>query len=248
MKAFDSSSLWRISEFRRAQSEGRLDLAGSPGRPTLLPTTLLADLRRLRGDGPSGDVVEVIAACVRHHEAALLYLEQGQFVWPVTLFPREGLYHSPRDALMMAASLALSGLRLLTAEPPGVRPPGHPMHERVAGADKYRPLAGLLWAVALHGPRPVVLGEIGGRVAYRLVSSHARELPPSVGAISSTIRRLERQSASLGEIARWPGMSVERASRLLNALYLCGALMVTRSHPAARHAPVGWRGFFGRRR
>ena len=41
-------------------------------------------------------------------------------------------------------------------------------------------------------------------------------------------------------------MTVERASRLLNALYLCGALMVTRSHPAARHAPAGWRGLFGK--
>ena len=121
------------------------------------------------------------------------------------------------------------------------------MHERVARADKYRPLAGLLWAVALHGPRPALLAEIGGRVAYRLVSSHAKELPPSKGAISSTILRLERQSASLGEIARWPGMTVERASRLLNALYLCGALMVTRSHPAARHAPTGWRDLFRRR-
>jgi len=80
------------------------------------------------------------------------------------------------------------------------------------------------------------------------VSSHAKDLPPSKGAINSTILRLERQSASLGEIARWPGMSVERASRVLNALYLCGALMVTRSHPAARHAPGGWRGFFGKRR
>jgi hypothetical protein len=121
------------------------------------------------------------------------------------------------------------------------------MHERVAGRDKYRPLAGLLWAVALHGPRPVVLSEIGGRVAYRLVSSHARDLPPTKGAISSTIKRLERESASLADIARWPGMSLERASRLLNALYLCGALMVTRSHPAARPAPRAWRGLFGKR-
>ncbi len=248
MKAFDSSSLWRISQFRKARNEGRLDLERGGDRATVLPTTLLADLRRLQSEGADGDVLEVIAACVRNHEAALLYLEQGEFVWPVTLFPREGLYHSPRDALVMAASLALSGLRLLIAEPPGVRPPGHPMHERIAGSGKYRPLPDLLWAVALHGPRPVVLSEIGGRVAYRLVSSHAAELPPSRGAISSTILRLERQSASLGEIARWPGMSLERASRLLNALYLCGALIVTRSHPAARHAPVGWRRLFGRRR
>jgi hypothetical protein len=42
-------------------------------------------------------------------------------------------------------------------------------------------------------------------------------------------------------------MSLERASRLLNALYLCGALMVTRSHPAARPAPRAWRGLFGKR-
>jgi hypothetical protein len=152
MKAFDTSSLWRISQFRKARNEDRLDLEQRADRATLLPTTLLADLRRLQSEGADGDVVEVIAACVRNHEAALLYLEQGEFVWPVTLFPREGLYHSPRDALAMAASLALSGLRLLLAEPPGVRPPGHAMHERVAGRDKYRPLAGLLWAVALHGP------------------------------------------------------------------------------------------------
>jgi hypothetical protein len=42
-------------------------------------------------------------------------------------------------------------------------------------------------------------------------------------------------------------MSVERASRLLNALYLNGALLVSRSHPAARDAPVKWSRFFGRR-
>jgi len=248
MKAFDSSSLWRISQFRKARNDGRLDLAHGGDRATLLPTTLLADLRRLHGDGADGDVLEVIAACVRNHEAALLYLEQGEFVWPVTLFPREGLYHSPRDALTMAASLALSRLRLLLAEPPNVRPPGHAMHDRVAARDKYRPLGGLLWAVALHGPRPVLLTEIAGRVAYRLVSSRVDDLPRSQGALSSTILRLERESASLAEIGSWPGMSIERASRLLNALYLCGALIVSRSHPAARRAPVDWRGLFGRRR
>jgi hypothetical protein len=32
-------------------------------------------------------------------------------------------------------------------------------------------------------------------------------------------------------------MSVERASRLLNALYLTGCLLVSRTHPAARDEP-----------
>jgi hypothetical protein len=35
---------------------------------------------------------------------------------------------------------------------------------------------------------------------------------------------------------------VERAGRLLNALYLASALLVSRTHPAARGAPKsGWR-------
>ena len=244
MKGFDTSSLWRVSAFRRARREGSLDVDHGADRPTLLPTTLLADLRRLQGDGLEGDVLEVIAACLRNHEAALLYLEQGDFVWPVTLFPREGLYHSPRDALAEAA--AMSGLRLLSIEPPGVRAPGSFMTERVAGADRYRPLTDLLWAAAMNGPRPTLLDEIGGRVAYRLVVSNKRALPPTRGAVASAILRLERDAAALRDIARWPGMSVERASRLLNALYLIGALLVSRSHPSARGAPSGWAGFFAR--
>ena len=49
-------------------------------------------------------------------------------------------------------------------------------------------------------------------------------------------------------MAHWPGLSVERASRLLNALYLTGALMVTRSHLMARGEPLHWRGLLNRHR
>jgi hypothetical protein len=249
MKTFDPSDLWRASDFRRARNEGRLELDASPDRATLLPTTLLAELRRIRSDPATSDVLEVIAACLRHHEAALLYLEQGQFVWPVTVFPREALYHSPRSAEAMAATFALSQLRLVSAEPPGVRPPGSILVERVASPEKYHPLAGLVWTVALHGPRGLLLSEINGRAAYRVVAAqNARDLPPLRGAISSAVARLEQRSSSLGEIARWPGMSIERASRVLNALYLSGMLLVSRAHPAARGAALGWRRLLGRRK
>ena len=40
-------------------------------------------------------------------------------------------------------------------------------------------------------------------------------------------------------------VGLERASRLLNALYLASNLIVTRSHPAARPEPSAGRGFFG---
>jgi hypothetical protein len=247
MKGFDTSSLWRVSAFDKARREGRLDAGLGGDRATLLPTTLLADLRRLRSDGADGDVLEVIAACLRNHEAALLYLELGQYVWPVTLLPRQGLYHSPRDAL--AEGSAMSALRVLGIEPPGVRAPGDPTSDRIASADRYRPIHGFLWTVAMNGPRRALLEEIGGRVAYRVIASNKRELPPTRGAISSAVLRLEREAAPLREIGSWPGMSIERASRLLNALYLGGALLVSRSHPAARDAPAGWsRFFFGRRR
>lgn len=246
MNRFDTSALWTLSDFRRVRDLGHVGGA-DPGRVTLLPTTLLADLRRIQHDGHGGDVLEVIAACVRNHEAALLYIGHGAFVWPVTLFPREALYHSPRDALAMAANFALSDLKLLVVEPPGVRAPGDNREERVAGADKYRPLDGLLWAVALHGPRSTLLDEIGGRVAYRLVSSSKRGLPATSGALASAVVRLERDAASLGEVAGWPGMSPERASRLLNALYLTGALMLSRSHPAANRTSSLWGGLFRRR-
>ena len=248
MKAFDTSSLWRISDFRRARSEGRLDLASDVERPTLLPTTLLDDLRKLQADNNNGDVLEVMAACVRNHEAALLYLEQGAFVWPVTLFPREGLYHSPRDAVALADQFAMSGLRVLGVEPPGVRAPGSVAYERVASPEKYRPLAFLLWTIAMQGPRAVLLTEISGRAAYRVVAPDMKELPSSKGAVGSAVQRLRQESASLSDIAGWPGMSVERASRLVNAFYLCGALLISRSHPAAATSPAGWRRLLGRRK
>jgi len=50
----------------------------------------------------------------------------------------------------------------------------------------------------------------------------------------------------LRTIAGWPGMSHERASRLLNALYLGSELMITRSHPAARESAS--KGLFGWKR
>jgi hypothetical protein len=246
MNDSEPSTLWSISSFERARRAGRLG-AGDDDRPTLLPTTLLADLQQLRNDPANYDVLEVVAACVRNREPALLYLEHGAKVWPVTVFPREFLYHSPREASRMAGA-GMSALRVIGAEPPGVKPPGDAMHERVAGADRYYPLAGLLWAVALHGPRSTLLTEISGRVAYRLVSSGAKDLPPSLGALASAVARLQSDAASLRDVAGWPGLSVERASRLLNALYLTGALMVSRSHPAARSEPLNWRSWLTRRR
>jgi hypothetical protein len=247
VRDFEDSTLWRISAFERIRQEtgssGFMRLAG----PTLLPTTLLSDLRRLDADPRSGDVLEVIAACMRHHEPALLCLAHEDLVWPVTLFPDEGLYHSPRD-LREASADGMAALKLATAEPPGVRPPGHWMHERIAQAEHYRPLAPLLWTVALNGPRRSLLAEIAGPAAYRLVGSSDGDRLTAPGALGSAMERLQRGSVTLREIAQWPGMSVERASRLLNGLYLAGRLLVSRTRAVADEAGQSDRGWFGKRR
>jgi hypothetical protein len=57
------------------------------------------------------------------------------------------------------------------------------------------------------------------------------------GALRSAAARLRLETVALSTISLWPGMSVERASRLLNGLYLVSALLVTRAHPAARAEP-----------
>lgn len=244
LRDFEDSTLWRISAFDRVRvqtgTSGYMRLDG----PTVLPSTLLHDLQKLELEWAGADVLEVIAACMRHREPALVYLQHEGLVWPITLFPAEMLYHSPRP---MAATPTLADLMLVTVEPPGVRPPGHWMHERIGDDQHYRRLAPLLWALALHGPRGTLLKEIGGTAAYRAVPRPAIEALAAPGAVGSAVERLRHESVALRTMARWPGMSIERASRLLNALYLASSLLVTRTHPAARSEPAeslrGWLSF-----
>lgn len=245
MADFETSTLWRISAFTRAQDVPSNALGGGT-RPTLLPTTLLADLRRVQSDPATNDILEVVAACLRHREAALLNFELGPWVWPVTVFPMQDLYHSPRAVAEVAAHMTLGRLRLISSERPLVRPPGDVMHERVTAFERYHPLSELVWALALEGPRQVLLSEIAGRAAYRVAHGRSGALPEAPGALAPAVARLRQASASLRDIVRWPGMSLTRACRLLNALYLCGGLIVTRSHPAARDEPTDSRPAPGR--
>lgn len=232
MRDFQDSTLWRISAYERMRLERGSSVFAQLGEPTLLPTTMLADLRHLESRRDSGDVMEILATSMRHRQAALICLHYEDLVWPVTVFPTELVYHSPRD-MALARRDGLATLTVLSCDAPGLRPPGHWMHERVGRMEHYHPLKPLLWNLALNGPRAELLSEIAGHAAYRVtLSREDRLLAP--GALGPAADRLRSESAALRDIARWPGMSTDRASRLLNALYLTSALMVMRSHPAAR--------------
>jgi hypothetical protein len=235
MPDFDDSTLWRISAYERIRRERGSSVFAALGEATILPTTMVADLRRLESHHEGSDVLEVLAACLRHRQSALICMQYHEYVWPITVFPTEGVYHSPRD-VAAASPEGMAHAKVVSCEPAGVRPPGHWMHDRVARADQYHQLKSLLWTMALIGPRDTLLNEIGGHAAYR--STLATESRPATpGALGPVADRLRRETASLREIARWPGMSTERASRLLNALYLASGLMVMRTHPSARGEP-----------
>jgi hypothetical protein len=198
----------------------------------------MAELSHLERSRREDDALEVVAACMRQGESALLLLHHQELVWPLTLFPRHHIYHLRRS---IVETMQGSGkdLRVIGVEPPGLRPPGDPTHERIGDSASYRPLPPLLWALAMHAPRAELLADIAGRAAYRLAAGFDAGAGHVSGALGAALRRMRGESAALAEIARWPGMDRARATRLLNAVYLQGGLMVLRTHPQAREAASG---------
>ena len=231
------SDLLPLRDYQRMREEMAAAEGGPLGRLTVLSATLLAELRYSHRQPEGAELIDVLAACRRHNEPALVCLSHEGMVWPVTVFPAEMTYHSPRD-LLSCTDAALARLRVLSIEPAAVRPPGHVMNERVADQNLYRPLASMLWAVALRGPsRHALVPAIGGIAAYRVARSLTTEGLSAPGALGAAVERLRRESASLRAVSQWPGMDLERGIRLLNALYLVSNLIVTRTHPAARIEP-----------
>ncbi len=221
----------RSSDFRRrlrAQPLGTDALAGATRLSSLDPH-LLQDLQRfeVRARAAEGlEVLEVLAAALRHARALRLMVEHRQHVLPMTVMPRERELWAPLSASGWEA-LDWSALRVLQVEPA----PGREFAE-AAGASA-TPLGPVLWALALHGARAEQLPEIAGPAAYRIAPTTDLGGLRLAGALATTVARLQRDAASLEEIARWPGMSRDRASRLLNGLYLQAGLIVSRAHPSA---------------
>jgi hypothetical protein len=235
MRELDDSTLWRISAFEHMREETGTSGFASLGQRSVLSTTLNADLSQLRHEGRSDDVLVALSACLRHRESALLLLQHRGMVWPLSLFPRQDLYHLPRPILPTLAE-GRRDLAVISIEPPGLRPPTATTPLAGDAGPGFRALAPLLWALALHAPHAGLLQAIAGRAAYRLAPDFRPELSVLAGALGPALQRLRSQAASLDQIARWPGMDAERAVRLLNGAYLRGGLMVLRHHPAARDA------------
>jgi hypothetical protein len=243
-RAFESTlplgatDLMRASEYRRYLDESApRDAESSPSRLGALSPSLMQDLLRFEQKGRQSEVLEVLAACVRHGRDLLVHLQSGELVVPLTVFPAQRLVHCPLP-IEEFLDLALSELQVLQVETAVLRPPGHRDTALVGEHQRYTPLGPVLWELALRGSREELLPEIGGMAAYRITPSlDLRSLSLS-GALDAAVRRLQRHTTNLRELSDWPGLNRARATRLLNALYLQAGLMVSRTHPAATNE--GW--------
>ena len=226
--SFDTE-LPRVSDFQRRLHAAA---AGSDGAPastlqSTLDRSLLLDLQRFEAQAhsPGLEVLEVVAAAVRHARPLRLLLQHEGLVLPLTVMPLERLVHAPLP-LSQWGLLHWSALKVLQVEPAA-------KGGELTDESHLAPLGVVLWALALHGSRAELLPEIAGPAVYRIAPSTDLSSLSLAGPLASAMTRLRRQSTPLHEISGWPGFDRERAMRLLNGLYLQAGLIVTRTHPAA---------------
>lgn len=232
--------LMRVSAFQRYLDDlvrvGSVDSTST--RLSSLSPSLMQDLERFERNGQQSELLDVLAACLRHGYPLTVNLQWIDRVVPLTLFPAERLVHCPVSMPQFLGS-RLNELQVMQVEPAMLRAPGHRDPSLVGESQMYSPLAPLLWEMALRGARDRLLPELDGTAAYRVapgVSLRGLEIP---GILGVAVDRLRRRTCNLRHMASWPGLDRERAMRLLNALYLQGGLIVSRMHPSAA-SPDGW--------
>jgi len=237
---FGEPELMRASSFRRYlphRDDGSSVDVLSP-QLALLSPSLMADLGHGATHEPRTELLDVLAACVRHAQPVTVHLQCGARAVPLTLFPHERLLHCPIPIDMLLAQRE-SELQVIHIEPALLAAPDQAAWHRgrpgpYAVADLcFHPLGAILWDMALHGGRRELLPEITGPAVYRV--SYGLDLGDVTmsGTLLSAVYRLRRDTCHLREIATWPGFDRERAVRLLNGLYLQSGLIVSRSHPDA---------------
>jgi hypothetical protein len=228
---FGEPELLKASAYARYLEELDAGTDTEPGRGgarlSQLSPSLQADLGRHEQRNGSFEVVEAVAACIRHSSRVTLHLQCGERVVPITVFPQERLVHCPMD-IDELVERHLPQLRLMHIEPATLRPPGDEARALVGEAHLHHPLTPLLWPLALRGPRCELLPEIAGPAVYRVSPALDLAALPISSALRSAILRLRRQAISLSGLAAWPAFNRERAARLLNALYLQAGLIVSR--------------------
>jgi len=234
---FGAPDLMRVSAFRRYLDEMVADGDAPSTRLAALSPSLMADLLRFEQRGRQTELLEVLAASVRHARALAIHLQCDDRVLPLSVFPTERMAHCPVPMTQFLA-MRLPELEVMHVEPALLRPPGDKERSLLHDAELYVPLGPVTWELALRGARGELLPEISGLAAYRIPPGVNLQVLDLTGSLAAAVARMQRQTTNLKDMASWPGFDRERATRLLNALYLQAGLMVTRTHPAATND--GW--------
>jgi hypothetical protein len=206
---------------------------------TTLTPSLLADLQRFERDGRRTEILEVLAAGVRHARPLSIRLQRPDGVWRLHVFPRQRLVSGTLDLQLLQAQ-ALVSLKVLRVEPVGLRPSLAPGPGQNDGQLLSRPLGPLLWHLALNGARTDLLPEIRGPAVYRASPGFALGELSMARHYRPALHKLRGGSISLHQLARHGGFGLERAQRLLNAMYLQSGLIVSRAHQDANRFSMRW--------
>lgn len=197
-----------------------------------LSPSLADDLKRFERDGIQTELIEVVAASLRHGCSLLVHVEYGERQLPLTLFPAQRLVHCPLP-LVQLLTLRLTQLFISSVEPATLLPPGDDATATPNDSGFFGSLDTLSWELAMRGARAELLPEIPPQAAYRVPPGVALPGVTMTGTLASALHQLKRGATNLKAMTAWAGFDRERAMRLLNGLYLRSALMATRTHPAA---------------
>ncbi len=184
---------------------------------------LQEQLHQLRKHADHDDALEIFDVFMQHVENTTLYLEFNESVVPLTIYPALQMYHSPRN-LSQASHSLFASMRFLQAELPIISPPRHSAHPSKIRADNYYPLLPLLQTLALHGPRTLLMSAIDRKSSFQLKPGFDVKSLGLPSSMCSVADHLAAKPITLSHVASLPGMSAERAPRLINALFVSGAL------------------------
>jgi hypothetical protein len=194
----------------------------SLGARSTLSGSLQRDVARFLATPANGELLPVLAACVRHSRPITTILAHGECEVCLTLDPRMQMFACDLDLLALeeAQFRALS----LQCVDDAID------LDALARSARAGRLAKLLWRVAMEGNRDDILPEIGGPATYRISGGFRRGLVSLPQSLETVVTRLNGPPASLAELQQIAGNG-PLIQRLLNALYLDSALIVTRAGP-----------------
>ncbi len=222
-----------IESFADLLTDAPTTLSDSHGdvRSTL-SGTLQDDVARFLATPDPSDLLPVLAASIRHSKSLALHLTLADGTMRLVTLPRMQAYACDRD-LHAFFGPSMTTLRLQRIDE------GTHAAIDVTGFQRGM-LSDLVWQVALFGSRHQLLPEIEGPMAYRITGRAFREAPVLPG-IAEVMKRLSGAPARLDELTPW-GAPADLAPRVLNALYLRSALIVTRAcAPRPRNPGSLWR-------